>query len=572
MGPVTPFAQHIHETKYRSSNESYREAINRVAAALKDDDGHYHVLRDILGSMRFMPGGRIQAAMGSTRAVTPYNCFVGTKIEDTFTDGDRSIMACAARGAITMRMGGGLGNDFSTLRPKGSLIRKLQSTSGGPVSFMPIFDSVGKATSSAGHRRGAQMGVMRVDHPDIEEFIHTKRDWCQVCEKGSLTGFNISVAVTDKFMDAVKHGSQFDLVFEGQTYKTIDARALWEMIMRSAWDWAEPGVLFIDRINTMNNLWYCETIAACNPCGEQPLPPDGACLLGSLNLVKYLVGSVGRSFDWDQFTADIPHVVRAMDNVVDRAIYPLYEQEKEAKSKRRMGLGITGLANALEALGYEYGSEEFLHMEAEILEALMIESYRASVELAKEKGPFPAFDAKQYLQSGFIQSHQELFEDEGIIEGIKQHGIRNSHLLSIAPTGTISVAADNVSSGIEPVFAYEADRTYIGPDNVERTVRVKDYGAEFLGVKGKRSSEVTAQEHVAVLTTAQRWVDSAVSKTCNVTGDMPWEDFKQIYFEAWERGAKGCTVFNADGERMAMLVEVDASCALDHESGRMQCE
>ncbi|WP_174834279.1 adenosylcobalamin-dependent ribonucleoside-diphosphate reductase, partial [Staphylococcus aureus] len=448
--------------------------MNRIAAALKDDDQHFADFRDALLGMRFLPAGRIQSAMGSTRQVTPYNCYVSGTINDSFVDGEGSIMVRAAEAAATMRMGGGIGYDFSTLRPRGDLIRKLQSHSSGPISFMHIFDAICKCVASSGHRRGAQMGVMRVDHPDIEEFIHAKQPgkdvqplWDLVAElpEGAqkqqlimslqqtlkLTGFNVSVAITDKFMECVASGEPFPLTFEGRTYREVDARALWDAIMRGTWDWAEPGVLFIDAINRMNNLWYCETIAATNPCGEQPLPPYGACLLGSFNLVKYIYkDGAGRfSFDWDQYREDIPQVVRAMDNVVDRAIYPLPQQKQEAKDKRRMGLGITGLANAAEALGHEYGSPAFLAFEAEVLDTLRDESYLASAHIAKVKGSFPKFDKDKYLQGQFIKTLREDVRD-----AIAKYGIRNSHLTSIAPTGTISLCADNVSSGIEPVFAY----------------------------------------------------------------------------------------------------------------------
>lgn len=572
-GPKNPFCEALHAEKYRSEGENFREAMNRVASALSDNEAHYHAFRDTLLDMRFMPGGRIQAAMGSTKAVTPYNCFVSQTIEDSFTQGHGSIMDCATRAAQTMRMGGGIGYDFSTLRPRGATIRKLNSTSSGPVSFMQIFDAICRCVSSSGHRRGAQMGVMRVDHPDIEEFIHAKR------KLGALEGFNISVAVTDEFMEAVWEDRPFNLRYEGQTYRTIQARALWESIMRSAWDWAEPGVLFIDTINRMNNLRYCETIAATNPCGEQPLPPNGACLLGSFNLVKYLVTNVfvdeGNDlgeflFDYDRLILDIPHVVRAMDNVVDRATYPLYEQEKEAKAKRRMGLGVTGLANALEALGLPYGSAEFVKVQEAILKTIALNAYAASVALSEEKGPFPMFDSQSYLRSSFLQRAD--FDE--LREAIRRYGIRNSHLLSIAPTGTISLAADNVSSGIEPVFSYEADRIYIGPDGPQ-TVRVKDYGVQKLGVYGKRAADVTKDEHLRVLTCAARWVDSAVSKTINLTGAMPWDEFKSIYFEAWQAGVKGCTVFNVDGKRNAVLVSKDnegSACRIDMETGRRECE
>jgi ribonucleoside-diphosphate reductase alpha chain len=566
MGPLTEFSEQLHAEKYRAKGESFREAMNRVASALQDNEEHYHAFREILREMRFMPGGRIQAAMGSTRRVTPYNCYVSATIKDTFTDGDRSIMACATRAATTMRMGGGIGYDFSTLRPRGTTIKKLQSQASGPVSFMHIFDAVCKATSSAGHRRGAQMGVLRVDHPDIEEFIFAKR------KEGALEGFNVSVGVTDEFMRAVESGSTFDLRFEGEVYETIDARALWENIMRSAWDWAEPGVLFLDTINRMNNLWYCETIAATNPCGEQPLPPDGACLLASFNLVKYLVkGSQGYDFDYAQFEADVEPAVRALDNVIDRATYPLFEQEEEAKQKRRMGIGVTGVANAIEAMGCPYGTNDYIFVQDRILKTLVVAAYKASIQLAKEKGSFPLFDPEKYTDSPFLNSIPELQE---LLPEIRKYGIRNSHLISIAPTGTISMAADNVSSGIEPVFSYEAERMYIGPDGPEK-VMVKDYGVEFLGVRGRRAHEVPLSQHVDVLVNAQRWCDSAVSKTCNLDGSVPWEEFKDTYMRAWRGGAKGCTVFNKDGKRAAMMVPSDnddASCKLDPVTGRSDCE
>lgn len=575
MGPQTRVGDYFHAMKYRGEGESFREAVNRVASALKDSDSHFHAFREIMGEMRFMPGGRIQGAMGAARATTPYNCYVSGTILDSFVHGDGNIMQRATEAAATMRMGGGIGYDFSTLRPKGAVIKKLQSHSSGPVSFMEIFNAVCKCVASSGHRRGAQMGVLRVDHPDIEEFLHAKQN------TDALTGFNLSIAVTDEFMEAVRDGTTFFLRWGGEVYKEVDARNLWEAIMRSTWDWAEPGVLFIDTINRMNNLSYCETLAATNPCGEQPLPPFGACLLGSFNLAKYVKAKEGLHtvgddwrFDRDQLIADIPHVVRAMDNVVDRARYPLPEQEAEAKNKRRMGLGVTGLANAGEALGLPYGSPEFLEWTEDVLKLIAVECYRASALLAKEKGSFPLYNP-MYLKAPFIK---QLPED--VQQLIYQYGIRNSHLTSIAPTGTISLTADNVSSGCEPVFDYVTARPVNTPHGVEM-IEVEDYGVAQFGVRGRRASEVTAQEHIAVLTTAQKWVDSAVSKTCNMDGSMSWDDFKQLYWSAWEGGAKGCTTFNIDGKRMALLTgksstpkdepELAESCTIDPATGRREC-
>lgn len=563
-GPSLRISEEIHSSKYRGQGETFREAMSRVAGALSDNDQHYHEFRNVLLDMRFLPGGRVQSAMGSLRGVTPYNCFVAPTVEDTFVDGHNCIMDVAKISAATMRQGGGIGYDFSTLRPRGAWIKKLQSQSSGPISFMEIFDAVCRCVASSGHRRGAQMGVLRVDHPDIEEFIHAKQNQTR------LTGFNISVGVTDKFMECLDSGKPFPLTFEGETYREVDPAALWDTLMRSTWDWAEPGVLFIDTINKMNNLHYCEKIAATNPCGEQPLPPNGACLLGSFNLVKYVTAS--KSFDFDQFKADIYHVVRAMDNVVDRAKYPLYEQEKEAKNKRRMGLGVTGLANAVEAMHTTYGDKLFLIWENEILKFLNQHCYRASAQLAKEKGSFPLYDKVRYLGGKFIRTLDDETQDM-----IDQMGIRNSHLTSIAPTGTISLTADNVSSGIEPVFAHAYDRTvqtFDGPI-VES---VTDYGLRVFGVRGKPSSDVTVQEHLSVLLTAQKNVDSAVSKTCNVGDDVSWDQFKTLYTDAYKGGAKGCTTFRASGKRMGILKKKEdeptegASCKIDPVTGRRDCE
>lgn len=597
MGPTLDFSEAIHQEKYRSKGESFKEAMNRVAGALTDDPEHFKAFRDTLLEMRFMPGGRIQGAIGSTkgRAVTAYNCFVAGRIEDSFVAGNGCIMDIAKEAATTMRMGGGIGYDFSTLRPRGATIKKLQSSSSGPISFMEIYDAICRCISSSGHRRGAQMGVMRVDHPDIEEFIHAKQppkaaepimDQLAKAEPGTvawrewytalqavyqLTGFNISIAITDKFMEAVRDEKPFMLRFNYKDYREIDANALWEMIMRSAWDWAEPGVIFIDTINRMNNLSYCEKIIATNPCGEQPLPAHGACLLGSFNLTKYIRDNgddIPPDFDWKQFRADIPPVVRAMDNVTDLETFPLYEQEKMAKTTRRMGLGVTGLANAIEAMGYPYGSEAFLVVQEGILSTLAQEAYRASALLAKEKGAFPKFNMNHYTQAPFIRHL-----DEETQTMILQYGVRNSHLTSIAPTGTISLCADNVSSGIEPVFAYSQKRLVRMPEG-EVEVNFEDYGVRVFGRRGKRCQDVTIDEHLAVLACASACVDSAVSKTCNVPTGTPWADFKNLYMKAWELGCKGLATYQVGGKRAGIITSTDteSSCRIDHETGRKECD
>ena len=877
-GPTLAISEEKHAEKYRLEGESFYEAQNRVADALKDDYPHFLVVREITLDQRFMPAGRIQAAVGSPRKITPFNCYVSGTIKDSFND----IMTKATEAGKTMRLGGGIGYDFSTLRPRGERIASLGSRSSGPVSFMGIYDAICHTIASAGHRRGAQMGVLRVDHPDIEEFIRAKQN------DDKLRAFNISVGATDKFMQAVVDDSEFDLVFDGRVYNTIKARPLFNEIMRSTWDWAEPGFLLLDTINRTNNLWYCEEIAATNPCvtadtpilteggyfpisnlvgssvrvwnghefstvkpevtgvnqeimevhlsdganlectpyhkftttdgdktarelsvgdklercsypiidgyasvgtdayaqgfysgdgwvkketggqyiglygekkellgritsrlqphstneydvvggydgtdrnqtklylyygsshflpksyvpnavvriqsrldwlagladadgclawsgnsaslqitskdkgflvevnrmlqtlgvsgivspmkdcfrlsisawylsdlielgfmpsrlnlavhkrpirqcqryitvaklvqngridskvycfnepknhtgifngvytrqcGEQPLPPYGACLLGSFNLTKYLKKSGdGFAFDYAKLKADIPPIVRAMDNIHDIAIFPLEEQAAESASKRRMGIGYTGLANAGELCGYKYGSQEFLKWVERVSKVLRDGCYNASIDLAKEKGSFPLYDEEKYLQGEFIQS----LPDE-IKERIKKYGIRNSHLLSFAPTGTISLTADNVSSGIEPVFAHAYDRTiqtFDGP----QIENIKDWAYREHGLKGKTSSECTAEEHLQVLATCTKYVDSAVSKTVNVSPDMPWDDFKELYINAWKLGCKGITTFNPSGKRFGILnvteTEDAEACYIDPTTGDKSC-
>lgn len=551
-GPKTAFAEQLDAEKYRIEGESFRDKCGRVAGSLKDNDTHYKEFREIMLDQRFLPAGRVQAAMGAPKNVTPYNCFVSGTIPDSFTTPDNefqsSIMHRAMEAAQTMRMGGGIGYDFSTLRPRGDLIKKLMSQSSGPLQFMDIFNAVCRATSSSGNRRGAQMGVLRIDHPDVMEFIHSKQN------TGSLNGFNISVAVTDDFMECLDSGKPFKTRFGGQVYGELDPAELWENLMRSTWDWAEPGVLFVDTINRMNNLWYCETLAATNPCGEQPLPPFGACLLGSFNLTKYVVKNADGTyhFDLDYLISDIPAVVRAMDNIVDRATYPLPQQEAEAKNKRRMGIGITGLANALEACGLEYGTVAFAEKHAQIKHAITRHAYIASAYLAQEKGAFPLFDKNKFCKGKFFATL-----DHDVQDLIRTYGLRNSHLISDAPTGTISMTADNISSSIEPVYKYAQEREVIMMGG-KQTVPLYDYGFENFRVRGRRSSagEVTPRQHIRVLLTSQNYTDSAVSKTVNTDGNVPWEDFKDLYLQAYLGGAKGCTTFNKDGKRMGLFKDI----------------
>lgn len=584
----TEISEFIYLTKYLQAGETFEEGMTRIAGALQDDEEHFRTFRAILFDQRFLPAGRIQVAVGATRSTTPYNCFVSGTIEDSM----EGICKRFTESLQTMRLGGGIGYDFSTLRPAGEHIASVDSSSCGPVGdehrlkgFMDMFDAGCAVISSAGHRRGAQMAVLRVDHPDIRHFIHCKRNGYR------LTNFNISVGVTDEFMVAVAEDSEFDLRFGGRVYETIRARNLWDEIMRSTWDYAEPGVLFLDTINRKNNLWYCESIVATNPCAEQPLPPFGACLLGSFNLTKYLydvfpkgklIGpnilvNMEQRFDWEKFRHDIPPIVRAMDNVIDRAIYPLPEQEREAKSKRRMGLGITGLANTAEILGFPYGSEEMLGFMEVVLTTLRDTAYMSSISLAIEKGPFEKFN------EDYITDYQSFVSTlpPWIQEAIKKHGIRNSHLLSIAPTGTISLAAKNISSGIEPPFTSGSyTRNVYQSDGSIRSFELVDFAESEYGVKGVTSEECSVEDHVRVLNLASKYVDSSVSKTCNVGPEVSFLEFKDVYIKAYEGGASGITTFRPaeyGGKREGILkknatpTEDGAACFID-DNGNRSCD
>lgn len=535
-GPTLPLSQEIDAKKYRLEGETFEESIERLVQIT--DEPYRDATREMLLNQRFLPAGRIRAGGGSARKTTSSNCYVLPQVPDDMN----GIMDVLRQGALTMKQGGGVGYDFSLLRPRGARIKTLDSEASGPVSFMEIFNAMCGTISSAGHRRGAQMGTLRVDHPDVEEFITAKT------EAGRLTNFNLSVTVTDAFMSAVKADTDFDLVWQGEVFKTVRARNLWDKIMQATWDWAEPGVLFIDRMNQMNNLYYCEEIHATNPCGEQPLPAHGACLLGSFNLTKYVVLHDGIwIFDYPLLERDIPLAVRLLDNVIDQSLYPLPEQEASAQSKRRIGLGVTGLANAMEAVAGPYGGVPFTEEAEGVFRTLRDHAYLASAELATEKGAFPLYDEEKYLAGRFVQT---LSED--VQETIRLRGIRNSHLISFAPTGTISLAADNVSSGIEPVFSYGFDRTINMPDGI-RTERVDDYGVRVFGVQGRTADHVTPEQHVRVQALAQRYCDTAVSKTANIGDNFTFEQFKDIYLLAYDLGAKGCTTFRAAGKRMGIL-------------------
>jgi ribonucleoside-diphosphate reductase alpha chain len=567
-GPTVPSCDDLHASKYRLPNESFDECIARISLHMADEgEDNFSNLKDILINMRFMPAGRIQSAMGSPRDVTAYNCFVSGTIEDSM----QSIMEKATMAAETMRRGGGIGYDFSNIRPIGDRIVSLDSSASGPVSFMHIYDAICRTIVSAGHRRGAMMGVLRIDHPDIQEFIRAKRN------STDLTNFNISVGVTDEFMNCVINDKMFPLKFNDKVYEEINAVALWDEIMRATWDWAEPGVLFLDRINEENPLYYCESIVATNPCGEQPLPPYGACLLGSFNLLKYIhvdrmpSGDLKRRFNFDLFYKDIPIIVDAMDNVIDRTTYPLPEQKEEALTKRRMGLGITGLGNILTLMEMDYGSPNTLRFVRKLLRDLRNKAYEASSDLAVKRGSFPLFDADAYLSGKFISRFPQELQDK-----IQKQGMRNSHLISIAPTGTISFCADNISSGLEPTFAHEMKRT-VNTEFGLVNVLLKDYVYANYSMMGQTTEELTTDNHLDTQIACQPFVDSAISKTINVGDSVNFNEFKDIYTKAWKGKLKGVTVFRLAGKRYGILNKVKDSeaegtaCYFDPDTGQKEC-
>jgi ribonucleoside-diphosphate reductase alpha chain len=547
---AAPISEQIWDMKYRfkqadgtpidrSVEDTWRRIARSLAQVEQDsaawEDKFYAALEDF----KYLPAGRITAGAGTGRRVTLFNCFVMGTIPDSMA----GIFDMLKEAALTMQQGGGIGYDFSTIRPRGADVLGVAADASGPLSFMDVWDAMCRTIMSAGSRRGAMMATMRCDHPDIEAFITAKSDAAR------LRMFNLSVLVTDPFMEAVKADAPWDLQFDGKVYHTVQARDLWNKIMKSTYDFAEPGVIFIDRINAANNLNYVETIAATNPCGEQPLPPYGACLLGSINMARLVSDPFGKKarLDPKQLTDLVAVAVRMMDNVVDASRFPLDAQAQEAQAKRRIGLGVTGLADALLMVGLRYGSEEAARQTEEWLHAIARAAYLASVDLAKEKGAFPLFDAEKFLASGNMQ-----MMDEDVREAIRAHGIRNALLTSIAPTGTISLYAGNVSSGIEPVFAYAYTRKVLQKDGSRTEEEVVDYAVQMwrekFGDAELPGYFVNAQtlaplDHVRMQAAAQKWVDSSISKTINCPEDISFDDFKEVYMAAYESGCKGCTTY-----------------------------
>ncbi|MEJ2693098.1 MAG: adenosylcobalamin-dependent ribonucleoside-diphosphate reductase [Candidatus Thiodiazotropha sp.] len=561
-----------------SVDESWRRVADAVAsvegAAAEKWAGRFY---DLLCDFRFLPGGRILAGAGSSHQVTLFNCFVMGTIEDSM-DG---IFTALKEGALTMQQGGGVGYDFSTLRPRGAPARHAGTISSGPVSFMRIWDSMCETLLSTGNRRGAMMATLRCDHPDIESFIEVKRD------PRELRNFNLSVLVTDEFMQAVKCDREWPLRFpllpdeepvaceearwsgrEGavscRVYARVSARKLWRRIMRATYDMAEPGVLFIDHINRENNLHYCERIEATNPCGEIPLPPYGACDLGSLNLTAYVLEpfTSKAAFDETRFRQDVAVAVRFLDNVIELSRFPLASQQRQAGATRRIGLGATGLADVLMMLGMRYGDERSLNWVDTLFRLLRDTAYQASCELAQEKGAFPRFRSGDYLAGAYSRRLPPELRQR-----IARGGMRNSHLLAVAPTGTISLLANNVSSGLEPVFDYSYRRSLRGADGSLKQVELEDYAWRLWRSRERdaapihfvTASDIAPEDHLAIQARIQPYVDNAISKTINVPESIEFEHFSSLYQQAYLLGLKGCTTFRPNAIRGEVLSSGTAS-------------
>jgi ribonucleoside-diphosphate reductase alpha chain len=551
LASAAPISRQIWDAKYRLKDadgtpvdltieDSWRRVARALAAVEAEPSQWEQPFYEALQDFRFLPAGRILSGAGTDRRVTLFNCFVMGDIADDLG----SIFDHLREAALTMQQGGGIGYDFSTLRPKGAPVKGVGADASGPLSFMDVWDSMCRTIMSAGARRGAMMATMRCDHPDIEDFIAAKR------QAGRLRNFNLSVLATDPFMAAVDADGDWPLVFSGQTYKTLRARALFNSITRATYDYAEPGVIFIDRINARNNLAYCETIHSTNPCGEQPLPPYGACLLGSINLARLVRSpfTPEAHLDQDELASLVSVAIRMLDNTIDASGFPLEQQRQEAVAKRRIGLGMTGLADALMMVGLRYGSNEAAERAGEWARQISRAAYLTSARLAAEKGAFPLFDRDAYLAGETIR---EL--DDDVRAEIAAHGIRNALLTSVAPTGTISLVADNVSSGVEPVFALAYTRKVTQPDGSKIEEEVSDYALRrFRALRGESAplpdyfvtaQDLTPAEHVRMQAAVQRHVDSAISKTVNVPEEISFEAFQAVYLDAYRSGCKGCTTY-----------------------------
>ena len=561
MPTIAPISQQIWDMKYRLKaadgtpiDGTVEDTWARVAKALAGAEAEparwEPRFAEAMADFRFLPGGRIVAGAGAARRVTLFNCFVMGAIPDAMT----GIFEHLKEAALTMQQGGGIGYDFSTLRPKGAPVKGVGADASGPLSFMDVWDAMCRTIMSAGHRRGAMMATLRCDHPDIEAFIAAKAD------PGRLRMFNLSVLASDAFMTAVKDDAPWELSFGGVCYEVVSARGLWESIMRATHAYAEPGVIFIDRVNRLNNLHYAETIAATNPCGEQPLPPYGACLLGSINLARLVERpfEADAALDIETLERLVPVAVRMLDNAIDISEFPIPQQAAEARAKRRIGLGITGLADALILCGLRYDSDSGAATAGTWMKAVQRAAYLASASLAEEKGAFPLYEREPFLAGETVAGL-----DADVREAIAKHGVRNALVTSVAPTGTISIFADNVSSGLEPVYSFIYRRNVLMPDGTRREEEVSDYAYRlYRQIKGSDAvltdafvdtQNLAPADHVRMQAAIQAHVDSAVSKTVNCPEDIDFEDFKDIYRAAYAAGLKGITTYRPNAVTGAVL-------------------
>ncbi len=566
MTDLSPLAQRIWDMKYRFKKEAgepvdktidhtWRRVAKALAAPEDDPKAWGGTFLRALESFQFIPAGRILAGAGTKRKVTLFNCFVMGRIPDDMS----GIFEHLKEAALTLQQGGGIGYDFSSLRPAGAPVRGVAADASGPLSFMEVWDAMCQTIMSAGARRGAMMATLRCDHPDIEAFIEAKQ------LPGRLTMFNLSVLVSDAFMAAVRNDGPWELRFGGTVTRVLRARDLWDRIMRATYDYAEPGVIFIDQVNRRNNLRYCEEIFATNPCSEQPLPAYGACLLGAVNLAALVKRpfEADAGLDLDRLERLVPVAVRMLDNAIDVSRFPLPRQKREAHDKRRIGLGITGLADALIMCGLRYGSPEAVAATESWLEALRRASYRASAELAREKGAFPLFDRDKYLESETVAALDA--ETRALIA---EHGIRNAVVNTVAPTGTTSLLADNLSSGLEPVFSFRHRRRVLQADGTHLEEEVSDYAYRlYRKIKGADAplteafvdaQALSPEEHLVMQAAVQGKIDSAVSKTINLPADISFEAFKGVYARAYDLGCKGCTTYRPNSVTGAVLVAADA--------------
>jgi ribonucleoside-diphosphate reductase alpha chain len=571
------FTQHIWEEKYRAPDDiTIQDTFWRVAEAVSlHNDPLAKEFADAMSAGLWMPGGRIIAGAGTSKRVTLMNCYVNKKLEDSLDD----IMAGVSIAALTQQQGGGIGTDFSTLRPSGAILRRTGAVASGPLPFMDMWHSMCATIMSAGARRGAMMGTMSDTHPDLLNFVKAKQ------EAGRLTNFNVSVLVSDAFMEAVREDAEWLLYFPVEpkvrakglkerdfkddeqvlqyVYSIHQARDLWETITRNTYEFSEPGVIFIDRINDANNLKYCEDIHCTNPCGEQPLPPNGTCNLGAINLARLVKRPFSTTAEFDfELLGDIASLgMKFLDNVIEVTNYPIPEQQEEEFNKRRTGLGVSGLADCLAMLGLRYGSQKAVEITEKIFYTICQEAYRTSVQLAKVHGAFPMFDADEYLNETFAGTHC----DHAIVADIRKNGIRNGVLLTVAPTGTTSILYGDISSGIEPTFAFEMDRNVRQPDGVTyKSFKTSNYAFRVFKSLFPETptpahmvtiEDLTINDHVAMQAAVQRWVDASVSKTVNVPKETTYEQFLQVYELAYQFGCKGCTTYRPSDIRGSIITK-----------------